>query len=98
MGTVARDIWTDERLDDLNHRVDEGFSEMRAEFRSVRTEFGAVRTEIREESAAVRAEMRAEFRSVRTELGAMQRTMLQMFVGMMAGFAGVIATILATQL
>jgi len=35
---AVRDAWTDERLDDLNHRVDGGFKEMREEFRSVRTE------------------------------------------------------------
>jgi hypothetical protein len=40
--TMARDSWTDERLDDLNHRVDEGFTEMRAEFRSVRGEMAAM--------------------------------------------------------
>lgn len=33
-----RDGWTDGRLDDLNHRVDDGFKEMREEFRAVRLE------------------------------------------------------------
>lgn len=33
--------WTDERLDDLNHKVDEMNREMHAEFRAVR---GEVRT------------------------------------------------------
>jgi len=37
---AVREAWTDERLDDLNHRVDEGFKEMRAEFRAVRSELG----------------------------------------------------------
>ena len=32
----VREAWTDERLDDLNHRVDDGFREMRTEFRAVR--------------------------------------------------------------
>jgi hypothetical protein len=39
MGSV-REAWTDERLGDLNHRVDEGFREMREEFRAVRVEMG----------------------------------------------------------
>jgi hypothetical protein len=34
----VREAWTDERLDDLNHRVDEGFRETREEFRAVRAE------------------------------------------------------------
>jgi hypothetical protein len=34
----VRDAWTDERLDDLNHRVDEGFRETGEEFRAVRGE------------------------------------------------------------
>lgn len=34
--------WTDERLDDLNKKVDDGFAEMRMEFRAVRTEMGGL--------------------------------------------------------
>ncbi|HEY3492681.1 MAG TPA: hypothetical protein VGK43_06990 [Solirubrobacterales bacterium] len=47
---MARDVWTDERLDDLNKKVDEGFRETREEFRASRvemkSEFQAVRVEI----------------------------------------------------
>jgi hypothetical protein len=38
MTVMTREAWTDERLDDLNHRVDEGFREVRQEFRAVRSE------------------------------------------------------------
>lgn len=31
---TMRDKWTDERLGDLNQKVDDGFAEMRAEFRA----------------------------------------------------------------
>jgi hypothetical protein len=34
--------WTDERLDDLNKKVDDGFDETRAEFRAVRAEIGGL--------------------------------------------------------
>ena len=37
----VRDVWTDERLDDLNHRVDEGFRELRGEIQVLRTEMNA---------------------------------------------------------
>jgi hypothetical protein len=43
MEAMARETWTDERLDDLNvrvdrteRRIDEGFAEMRGEFRALR--------------------------------------------------------------
>lgn len=45
MAVMARDGWTDERLDDLNARVvrleqrmDAGFNEIREEFRAMRAE------------------------------------------------------------
>jgi tetrahydromethanopterin S-methyltransferase subunit G len=37
-----REKWTDERLDDLNKKVDDGFAETRSEFRAVRGEIGAL--------------------------------------------------------
>jgi len=43
MSVMAREAWTDERLDDLNHRVDQGFKELRIEMRD---EFRAVRMEM----------------------------------------------------
>ena len=46
MAVMAREVWTDERLDDLNKKVDEGFKDMREEFRAVRGEFRAVRSEM----------------------------------------------------
>jgi hypothetical protein len=36
MEAMAREAWTDERLDDLNQRVAEGFQRMDAEFRDLR--------------------------------------------------------------
>lgn len=48
MAVMAREAWTDERLDDLNRRVGDldrrtetGFGEMRMEFRAVRGEIAA---------------------------------------------------------
>ncbi len=41
MATMARDTWTDERLDDLKVTVDEGFRDMRSEFRAMRAEANA---------------------------------------------------------
>jgi hypothetical protein len=53
MAVMAREAWTDERLDDLNQRVDEGFKETREEFRAVRGEIAAVRVELGGQIAAL---------------------------------------------
>jgi predicted esterase YcpF (UPF0227 family) len=49
MAVMAREMWTDQRLDDLNERVasldrrmEAGFAEMREEFRAVRSEMTAM--------------------------------------------------------
>lgn len=90
MAVMAREMWTDQRLDDLNERVasldrrmEAGFAEMREEFRAVRTE------------------MRSEFQAVRGEMASMNRTLIQTMVGgfiaMGVGFAGTIATVILTS-
>ncbi|HEU4600175.1 MAG TPA: coiled-coil domain-containing protein [Solirubrobacterales bacterium] len=79
MAVMAREAWTDERLDDLkqavegmDRRMEAGFAEMRSEFKAVRSEirneFKAVRSEIRSEIKAVRNEIRGEFKAVRNEI------------------------------
>jgi len=54
MAPMPREKWTDERLDDLNEKVDRGFAETKAEMREG---FGRVDADIRE----LRREMRAGF-------------------------------------
>ncbi|MBK5218602.1 MAG: hypothetical protein JJE35_02265 [Thermoleophilia bacterium] len=83
MAVMARESWTDERLDDLNHRVDEGFRDMREEFRALR---GGMRTE----SQALRAEIGAMHRS-------MNQIAFAAFGAMLVGFLGTI-TAIVTQL
>jgi hypothetical protein len=90
----VRDKWTDERLDDLNHRVDLGFNEVGADIRDRRHE-------IRSESRALRLEMATEFAAVRSEMAAMHRTTMQTILGgfavMLVGFMGTIATVLTQR-
>ncbi|HEX6206580.1 MAG TPA: hypothetical protein VFZ29_12310 [Solirubrobacterales bacterium] len=45
MAVMARETWTDERLDDLNARVERGFDEVKGEIREVRGEVRELRTE-----------------------------------------------------
>jgi hypothetical protein len=80
MATMAREGWTDQRLDDLNHRVSEGFGEMRDESRAMRGEMG-------EEFRALRGEMAANQRTLVQMAGGIWVTSL-------VGFLGVIATVI----
>ena len=60
--------WTDERLDDLNHRVSDGFNRVDADLRSIRGELGSLRSEMRSELGSVRSEMKSEVGSLRGEM------------------------------
>ena len=89
MAVMAREAWTDQRLDDLNERVASIDRRMEAGFGEMRTEFRAIRTE-----------MCSEFQAVRNEMASMHRTLAQTMVGgfvaTWVGLAG-IATIVLTQ-
>jgi len=91
MAVMAREVWTDERLDDLNKRVDEGFKETREEFR-------AVRSEMKSEFQAVRGEIQGIRGELGGQIAALHRTTFQLFAGMMVtmalGFGGMIVAIL----
>jgi len=99
---TVRDVWTDERMDDLNHRVDSGFNEVSREFQALRlemrTEFTAVRSEMATEFRTIRSEIKVEFAAVRSEMAAMNRTLIQVgaggFLTLVVGFAATIATVL----
>jgi len=91
-----RESWTDERLDDLNAKVDRGFERIDADLH-------ALRTETRTEFTAVRTEMKAGFDRVderfeRLDEGldecfdAMYRLMIKLGGGMLAALIGLIAT------
>jgi len=54
---MPREKWTDERLDDLNKKVDDGFADTKAEMRAG---FARVDGEIKE----LRSEMNARFNKV----------------------------------
>ena len=43
---MAREAWTDERLDDLTKRVDTGFKEVKGEVKEVKGELRDLRVEI----------------------------------------------------
>jgi hypothetical protein len=87
MAVMAREAWTDERLDDLKGQVEKGFDDVKGGFREVKEEFREVRGEI--------AEVRGEVRELRTETNArfdsLQRTLI-------IGFAGIAASVIGAVL
>lgn len=78
MDTAMREAWTDERLDDLNGKIDEGFARLEAELREQRRE---MRTEL----VALRGELHGVQRLVLQVGGGMFTTML-------VGFASLVVT------
>jgi chromosome segregation ATPase len=78
---AMRQSWTDERLDDLNHRVDQRFDEVDKRFDKVDRRFDRMEGDIRE----FRTEMNERFDSL-------QRSMLQASVLLIVALLGVIAT------
>ncbi|HET8814722.1 MAG TPA: hypothetical protein VFM51_07170 [Solirubrobacterales bacterium] len=80
MAVMAREAWTDQRLDDLKAEVKKIDLRMEAGFGEIRAEFKAVRAEMREEFQGVRDEMTG----IRTEIGALNRTVVQ-FAGAVVG-------------
>jgi hypothetical protein len=82
MAVMARETWTDERLDDLAKGMDKGFDETKLEIRDLRAHtdkgFDGVKGEIKD----LRVEMNSRFSSVDARFDALQRTMVLGLVGM----------------
>lgn len=94
--------WTDERLDNLNGKVDRIEQRLEDLRREMHTEFRAVRSETKSEFKAIRGEMSSRFDSVQNQMAAMQRSMNLLTITILGGFItlfttmlGVIATALA---
>lgn len=100
MAVMAREIWTDERLDDLSRKVDEGFARVDADMRELRVEISSMRKENQQEFLKLRGEIKSEGLEVRSEIksevGALRAEMNTRFDTMNRNFiAGVIAIIAA---
>jgi hypothetical protein len=76
---MAREAWTDERLDDLKGSVDAGFRDNREEFR-------ALCAEMKSEFQAVRGEIGALNRSI-------HQLTISLVGAMLVGFLGTIVAI-----
>lgn len=104
MHVMAREAWTDERLDDLTKHMDEGLHEVRAELRQQRAEissgFESVRGEIgevREELGELRGEIKGQKETMDAKFDALNRT-LQIGFGLIGAVLTGILGMFAAQL
>jgi ribosome recycling factor len=82
--TMVRETWTDERLDDLTKRVDEGFRESRADLRQFRQE-------VRSDMDRRFNEVDKRFDKVEAKFDSLQRMLL-------GGFFTVVVSVLLTRI
>jgi len=92
MAVMARETWTDERLDDLKEHMDEGFKEVKGEIRAVRAELKSTRVELKEEIAATRIELKGEIGEVRSGLAHLGNRIDRLSYTIIAGLIGLLAT------
>lgn len=70
MAVMARETWTDERMDDLAKRVDDGFAQVHTDIAELRAAVERDRLEGRAELKETATELRAEIKEAATELRA----------------------------
>jgi DNA repair exonuclease SbcCD ATPase subunit len=100
MPTMVREAWTDQRLDDLQKHMDEGFREVKAEIRSLRSEvkgeIESLRSELKGEIQSLRVELRGEIGDLRGEIGELRTSMDAKFdrltYTLIAALIGLLAT------
>jgi hypothetical protein len=91
---AMRNSWTDDRLDHLNHRVDEGFKLVGQRFEQVDHRFDRVEANAGE----LRVEMNTRFDRLESRFDAMQRTMIQVGAGLIGTLVvAVVAAIAAAN-
>jgi uncharacterized coiled-coil DUF342 family protein len=99
MEAAMREAWTDERLDDLNAKVDEGFRRQEVQLAEVRTEIRELRGETNQRFDQTNQrfdQMSQRFDQMNERFDQMYRIMVIACVSLVVGFLGVIASILAT--
>lgn len=95
MAVMAREAWTDERLDDFREEVNRRFDEVDKRFDRVEADMKAGFAEVNRRLDAVDR----RFDAFQARFDSMQRTMIICFSGMTASIvASVVGAILVTQL
>ena len=85
---MVREAWTDQRLDDLQKHMDEGFAEIKAEIRSLRTEVRSevqsLRTELKGEMSSLRTEIKGEIGKLDAKFDRLTYTLIAALIGLLA--------------
>jgi hypothetical protein len=96
---APREKWTDERLDDLNKKVDDGFARLDLDMRDLRQEVKAqgesLRAEMKAQGDELRAEGKAQGASLRSEMNELRREMNERFDSANRTLVGAVAVIVA---
>jgi hypothetical protein len=98
-----RERWTDDRLDDLNKKVDDGFARLDHDIRELRGEVRSqgqnLQTEMKEQGEALRTEIKGQGDSLGAEMKAGFEKMNSRFDTLYGVIVGaLVATIAASQL
>jgi hypothetical protein len=97
----ARATWTDERLDDLSRRVDDGFNRVDEDLRLMRGEinarFDALEGRLGGRIDAVGGGLGGRIDRVEARLDGLQRTMIQIGGGMIVAVLATFVSVLATS-
>ena len=87
---TPREKWTDERLDDLNKKVDDGFAETKAEMREG---FGRIDRDVKE----LRGEMNERFDKIDARFEALGQILIGGAIAIIVALIGVIATLIVAN-
>jgi tetrahydromethanopterin S-methyltransferase subunit G len=85
MAVMARELWTDERLDDLNKKVDNGFARVDQSIAEVKAETG-------ERFDRLETRMETQFGELNQRFDRMQLALIVSAAGIIASLIGLITT------
>jgi DNA anti-recombination protein RmuC len=85
---MPRETWTDERLDDLNGKVSDGFARLDADIRELRAE-------LKTQAESLRKEIKSQGDGLRSEMSALQSEMNSRFEAANRNLIGVAVAIVA---
>lgn len=96
MHVMARETWTDQRLDDLTKHMDERFGEVDRRIGEVVAEQKILRADLKSLHGEI-GKVRESQGELRAELKGLNRT-LQIGFGLIGSFLGVLTILIGTQL
>jgi hypothetical protein len=96
--TMAREAWTDGRLDDLNVKVGDGFAGVDVRFDRLEARFEDRFDKVDSRSEAMDARWDARFGRMEQRFDSLQLTLAGSAIALVVALIGLIAAIVATQL